>query len=93
MGPRRFSKPPRAQGKEPCRDAILACAQAIIASLAWHSLPRDRHMLILLFVALMFLASLLQAILGFGSALVAVPLALLFLPKETVVCSMFMVGL
>ena len=38
-------------------------------------------------------ASLLQAILGFGSALVAVPLALLFLPKETVVSSMFMVGL
>jgi uncharacterized membrane protein YfcA len=50
-------------------------------------------MLLPLFVILMFLASLLQAILGFGSALVAVPLALLFLPKETVVCSMFMVGL
>lgn len=50
-------------------------------------------MLLLLFVTVMFVASLLQAILGFGSALVAVPLALLFLPKETVVCSMFMVGL
>jgi uncharacterized membrane protein YfcA len=44
-------------------------------------------------VIVMFLAALLQAILGFGSALVAVPLALLFLPKETVVCSMFMMGL
>jgi uncharacterized membrane protein YfcA len=50
-------------------------------------------MLLLLFVILMFLASLLQAIVGFGSALVAVPLALLFLPKETVVSSMFMMGL
>ena len=50
-------------------------------------------MSLLLFVIVMFLASLLQAVLGFGSALVAVPLALLFLPKETVVSSMFMVGL
>ncbi len=50
-------------------------------------------MLVFLFVIVMFLAALLQAILGFGSALVAVPLALLFLPKETVVCSMFMMGL
>ena len=46
-------------------------------------------MLLLLFVTVMFLACLLQAILGFGSALVAVPLALLFLPKETVVSSIF----
>jgi uncharacterized membrane protein YfcA len=53
----------------------------------------DRGMLVFLFVIVMFLAALLQAILGFGSALVAVPLALLFLPKETVVCSMFMMGL
>lgn len=45
------------------------------------------------FVVAVALGCLLQAILGFGSALVAVPLALLFLPKETVVCSMFMVGL
>lgn len=50
-------------------------------------------MLLVMFVILMFLASLLQAIVGFGSALVAVPLALLFLPKETVVSSMFMMGL
>ena len=50
-------------------------------------------MLVLLFVTVMFLACLLQAMLGFGSALVAAPLALLFLPKETVVSSMFAVGL
>jgi len=43
---------------------------------------------LLLFVIVMFVSSLLQAILGSGSALVAVPLALLFLPKETVVSSM-----
>ena len=46
-------------------------------------------MSLLLFVIVMFLASLLQAVLGFGSALVTVPLALLFLPKETVVSSIF----
>jgi uncharacterized membrane protein YfcA len=50
-------------------------------------------MLLLLYVILMFVASLLQAIVGFGRALVTVPLALLFLSKETVVCSMFVVGL
>jgi uncharacterized membrane protein YfcA len=50
-------------------------------------------MLLMLFVTLIFLASLLQGILGFGSHLLAVPLALLFLPKETVVSSMLMVGL
>ncbi len=47
----------------------------------------DRAMLLMLFVTVMFVASLLQAILGSGSALVAVPVALLFLPKETVVSS------
>jgi uncharacterized membrane protein YfcA len=47
----------------------------------------------LLFAILIFLASLVQGILGFASALLAVPLALLFLPKETVVSSMFMMGL
>ena len=46
-----------------------------------------------LFCAVIAFASLIQGILGFGSALVAVPLALLFLPKETVVSSMFMVVL
>jgi hypothetical protein len=50
-------------------------------------------MLFGVFVTIVFVASLLQAILGFGSALVAVPLALLFLPKETVVSSMFMMSL
>lgn len=50
-------------------------------------------MSVFLFVIIVILASLLQATLGFGSALVAVPLALLFLPKETVVSSMFMMGL
>jgi uncharacterized membrane protein YfcA len=46
-----------------------------------------------LFCAVILAACILQGILGFASALVAVPLALLFLPKETVVSSMFMVGL
>lgn len=46
-----------------------------------------------LFCAVVALASLVQGILGFASALLAVPLALLFLPKETVVSSMFMMGL
>jgi len=46
-----------------------------------------------LFCALIGLASLVQGILGFASALLAVPLALIFLPKETVVSSMLMVGL
>jgi len=50
-------------------------------------------MQVALFCALIGFASLIQGILGFGSALVAVPLALIFLPKETVVCSMFMMGL
>lgn len=50
-------------------------------------------MLVVLFVAVMFVSCLLQGILGYGSALVAVPLALIFLPKETVVSSMFAVGL
>ncbi|MCJ7621598.1 MAG: sulfite exporter TauE/SafE family protein [Anaerolineae bacterium] len=50
-------------------------------------------MLLLLFVAVIFVACLLQGILGFGSALVAVPLALIFLPKETVVSSIIMMGL
>ncbi|HUS69911.1 MAG TPA: hypothetical protein VM075_03945 [Anaerolineae bacterium] len=45
------------------------------------------------FVVVVALGSLLQGILGFASALVAVPLALLFLPKETVVSSILMVGL
>jgi uncharacterized membrane protein YfcA len=45
-------------------------------------------MLLLIFVILMFVSSLLQAVLGSGSALVAVPVALLFLPTETVVSSM-----
>jgi uncharacterized membrane protein YfcA len=48
-------------------------------------------MLLVMFVIMMFVASLLQAILGSGSALVAVPLALLFLPKETVVSSMLVI--
>jgi len=46
-----------------------------------------------LFCAVIAFASLIQGNLGFASALVAVPLALIFLPKETVVSSMFMVGL
>jgi len=50
-------------------------------------------MQVVLFCAVIAFASLIQGILGFGSALVAVPLALILLPKETVVCSMFMVGL
>ena len=50
-------------------------------------------MLVVLFVAVIFFSCLLQGILGYGSALVAVPLALIFLPKETVVVSMFAVGL
>ena len=44
-------------------------------------------MLLFLFVTVMYLPCLHQGILGFGSALVGVPLALLFLPKETVVSS------
>jgi uncharacterized membrane protein YfcA len=48
---------------------------------------------IALFCTVIAFASLIQGILGFGSALVAVPLALIFLPKETVVSSMIMVGL
>ena len=50
-------------------------------------------MLVVLFVIVTCLGCLVQGILGFASALVAVPLALLFLPKEAVVCSMFMMGL
>ena len=41
----------------------------------------------------MFVACVVQGILGFGSALVAVPLALILLPKEAVVSSMILVGL
>ena len=50
-------------------------------------------MLVALFCIVIALGSLVQGILGSGSALVAVPLALLFLPKEAVVSSMLMVGL
>lgn len=47
----------------------------------------------LLFATVVGLGALLQAILGFGSVLVAVPLALLFLRKETVVSSVAMTSL
>jgi uncharacterized membrane protein YfcA len=47
---------------------------------------------ILLFVIIITVACLLQAIVGFGSALVATPLALIFLDKETVVSSMLVIG-
>ena len=50
-------------------------------------------MQIALFCVVIALGSLVQGVLGSGSALVAVPLALLFLPIETVVSSMFMLGL
>ena len=50
-------------------------------------------MLVALFCAVIACASLIQGILGFDSALVAVPLALIFLPNGTVVSSMIMVGL
>ena len=46
-----------------------------------------------LFCTVIAFASLLQGILGFASALVAVPLALLFLSKEAVVSSMLVAGL
>lgn len=47
---------------------------------------------ILLFVITVALACLLQAIVGFGSALIATPLALIYLDKETVVSSMLVIG-
>jgi uncharacterized membrane protein YfcA len=47
---------------------------------------------ILLFVMTVALACLLQAIVGFGSALIATPLALIYLDKETVVSSMLVIG-
>ena len=50
-------------------------------------------MQVVLFCAVIAFASLIQGILGFASALVAVPLALIFLPKEAVVSSMLVVGL
>ena len=43
------------------------------------------------FVVVVALGSLLQGILGFASALVGGPLALLFLPEQTVVSSSLMV--
>lgn len=46
-----------------------------------------------LFVITIAVACLLQGILGFGSALVATPLALIFLDKETVVSSMVVIGI
>jgi uncharacterized membrane protein YfcA len=46
-----------------------------------------------LFAAIVFVASLVNGVIGFANALVAVPLALLFLSKETVVSSMVVVGL
>ena len=48
---------------------------------------------IVLFAAIVLFASLVNGVLGFANALVAVPLALLFLGKETVVSSMVVVGL
>jgi uncharacterized membrane protein YfcA len=50
-------------------------------------------MLFALFCLVIALGSLVQGVLGSGSALVAVPLALLFLPKEAVVSSMLVIGL
>jgi uncharacterized membrane protein YfcA len=47
---------------------------------------------IFLFVITITLACLLQAIVGFGSALVATPLAPFYLGNETVVSSMLVVG-
>ena len=48
---------------------------------------------LVLFVITVSVACLLQAIIGFGSALLATPLALIYLDKETVVSSMVVVGL
>ena len=50
-------------------------------------------MQVALFCAVIAFASLVQGILGFASALLAVPLALLFLSKEAVVSSMLVAGL
>jgi uncharacterized membrane protein YfcA len=50
-------------------------------------------MLFALFCLVIALGSLVQGVLGSGSALVAVPLALLFLPKEAVVSSMLIMAL
>jgi uncharacterized membrane protein YfcA len=55
----------------------------------WHNCCVE----ILLFVITVSLACLLQAIVGFGSALIATPLALMFLDKETLVSSMLVVGI
>jgi uncharacterized membrane protein YfcA len=50
-------------------------------------------MLFVLFCLVILLGSLVQGVLGSGSALVAVPLTLLFLPKEAVVSSMLIMAL
>lgn len=47
---------------------------------------------VVLFVITITVACLLQAVIGFGSALLATPLALMYLDKETVVSSMLVVG-
>lgn len=47
----------------------------------------------LVFATTIIFACLLRGILGFGSALVATPLALIFLAKETVVSSMVVIGI
>lgn len=46
-----------------------------------------------LFIIIVFVAYLFQGITGFGSALLAMPLALFFFPKETVVCSLVFLGI
>lgn len=46
-----------------------------------------------LFAAVAAFASLVNGVVGFANALVALPLALFFLSKETVVSSMVIVGL
>lgn len=48
---------------------------------------------VVIFLLVVALACLVQGVLGFANALVATPLALIFLQKETVVSSMLVVGL
>lgn len=48
---------------------------------------------VFLFVTTITFACLLQGIVGFGDALVATPLALMFLDKESVVSSMVVIGI
>jgi uncharacterized membrane protein YfcA len=72
------------------RDYLRSVTQALVLV---SCVQYDYDMELFFFVTTIAVACLLQAIVGFGSGLIAIPLSLIYLDKETVVSSMLIVGI